>query len=149
MRFEPKTEKQLAEEGLIPAGTVCDFEVTEAVEAQSKAGNDMIALKLRVWRPNGTTTTLRDWLLPNYPAKLLAFAKSVGMEDAYNAGAFAAEDLQGKAGKVKVMVENSDQYGAQNRAGFYVGNAAQQPEPARQAQRGGGKPAALDDDIPF
>lgn len=153
MKFTPKTEREIAEEGLIPSGTVCDFEVLEAEDTTSKAGNDMIALKLRVWRPNGSTTMMRDWLLPNFPAKLLAFAKATGMEDAYHAGAFSADDLIGKAGKLKVTVENSDQYGAQNRPGFYVaaGKAEQPASRSAQPAQQRPQPKGLDDDseIPF
>lgn len=150
MRFEPKTEKQIAEEGLIPDGTVCDFEVVEAEDAVSKAGNEMIAVKLKVWRPSGGTTILRDWLVSTLQRKILDFAKATGMADAYHAGTFDASDLIGKAGKLKVKVENSPDYGAQNKVSYYVAGDAPKREPA-MAGGGGRKPAKsdLDDDIPF
>lgn len=151
MRFAPKTEEQIAADGLIPANTIVDFEVLEAEEATSKAGNPMIALKLRVWRPDGSTTTLRDWLVSNFPAKLLGFAKSTGMRAAYDAGAMHAEDMEGKTGKLKIAVEpEKDGYPAKNKAAFYV----EDDEPRRGAQPAQQRAPAtsksdLDDEIPF
>jgi hypothetical protein len=157
MRFAPKTEAEIKAEGLIPNNTECDFEVLEAEEKQSKAGNDMIALKLRVWRPDGSTTTLRDWLVSNFPAKIFGFAKSTGMQAEYEAGEMTAEAMEGKQGRLKVKIEESADYGAQNKVGFYVMPAAPRSirAPAEPATRGGGaKPGAkggadLADDIPF
>lgn len=161
MKFTPKTEAEIQAEGLIPNNTECDFEVIEAEEKQSKAGNDMIALKLRVWRPDGGTVTMRDWLVSNFPAKILGFAKSAGMEAEYAAGELSAETVEGKTGRLKVKIEDSADYGPQNKVGFYVtpqaarghsrDAAAASHGRDKQPARGGGKPAALDDgsDIPF
>lgn len=156
MKFEPKTEKQIAEEGMMPDGTICDFEVAEAEDTQSKAGNDMIALKLKVWRPNGTTTTMRDWLVSTFQPKILGFAKSIGMRDAYDAGEFDASLLEGKCGKLKVGIDpEKDGYPSRNKVVSYVqGDAAPKPrrEPAMAGAGGGPRPRAksdLDDDIPF
>jgi hypothetical protein len=149
VRFTPKTERELAEEGLIPAGTVCDFEVIEAEEKQSRAGNDMVALQLKVWRPNGSTTTLRDWLVSNFPGKLMSFANSTSMRDAYDAGEMTADAMVGRCGKLKVGIEEANgDYPARNKVASYVKSDAQ-PDPARGGgAKPGGKPA-LDDDIPF
>lgn len=149
MRFEPKTEKQLAEEGMLPADTICDFEVVEAKDTTSKAGNEMIALQLKVWRPNGSTMLMRDWLVSNMQGKVLGFAKSVGMRAAYDAGEFHAEDLVGKCGKVKLGIEPAQgDYPARNRVASYV-NGEGRAQPPKPGTRGGGKSPADLDEIPF
>ena len=156
MKFTPKSEREIAEEGLIPGGTICDFEVIEAVDTVSKAGNEMIALKLKVWRPNGGTTILRAWLVSTLQRKVYDFAKATGQVEAYEAGTMDAAALVGACGKVKVKVEpENNGYPAQNGVAFYVAGEAQpqRREPStsapvsKPAPRGGG--AALDDDIPF
>lgn len=58
MRFEPKSEDQLKAEFLLPDGEY-DFTVTEAEEKQSAKGNDMIALKLTAYTPDGGERALR------------------------------------------------------------------------------------------
>ena len=151
MKFTPKSERELAEEGLIPDGTVCDFEVVEAEDAISKAGNEMIALRLKVWRPNGSTTTVRDWLVSNLQGKVFAFAKAVGMREAYDAGQFDAADLVGKCGTMKVGIEpEKDGFPARNRAASYVA-AEQASAPVRGAGPAPRRvPASVDgDEIPF
>lgn len=144
MKFAPKTEREIAEEGMMPDGTICDFEVIEAQEAVSKAGNEMIELKLTVWRPNGAQMSMRDWLVSTRQGKVLAFAKAVGMREAYDAGEFRADDLAGKAGKLKVGVDPGDgNYPPRNKVKTYVMPDANAPvAPARQK-------VTVDDDIPF
>jgi hypothetical protein len=152
VRFQPKDEKQLAEEGMLPAGAICDFEVTEAEDAVSRAGNEMIALKLKVWRPNGSTMILRDWLVSTQQGKVLAFAKATGTRDAYDAGEFDARDLTGKCGKLKVGVEDAQgDFPARNKVASYIAADKTEPRQERQAPRGGHAQATnpLDDDIPF
>jgi hypothetical protein len=151
VKFTPKTERELAEEGMLPDGTVCDFEVTEAEDAVSKAGNDMIALKLKVWRPNGSTMQLRDWLVSSQHFKLMAFANATGMREAYDAGTMEAADMAGVCGKVKLGVEPaSGDFPARNKVASYVkAETARAPAPATRGG-GGTKPGPVDEDsIPF
>jgi hypothetical protein len=48
MRFEPKTEAELARAALIKPGEY-DFEVVNATEEISKSGNEMIKLRLKIF----------------------------------------------------------------------------------------------------
>lgn len=146
MKFQPKTEKEIAEEGLIPAGTICDFEVLEAEEKVSKAGNPMVALQLKVWRPNGQTTLVRDWLLLDQMWKLHAFCASVGKLAEYEAGEIDAFELKGCTGRAKIGVKPAtDQYPAGNSVqGYIKAEGAAAPAPKKATAM-----ANMDDDIPF
>lgn len=144
MKFTPKTDQQIAEEGLIPAGTVCDFEVLEAEGKLSNAGNEMVAVKLKVWRPNGSTTLIFDWLLTDMMWKLKAFADAVGMTAEYDRGELPPEAMIGRAGKLKVGIRPaSGDWPAKNSVTGYV-----KPEGAT-AGAAPAKKADLNDDIPF
>ena len=59
-RYTPKTETELAQEGLIPSKTICDVEVAEAIDRPSKAGNPMITLKLNVFDETGAMRVIFD-----------------------------------------------------------------------------------------
>jgi hypothetical protein len=145
MKFTPKTDQQIAEENLIPTGTVCDFEVLNAEEKLSKAGNEMVALELKVWRPNGSTTIMRDWLLTDMMWKLKAFADAVGMTAEYDRGELPPDIMIGKAGKLKVGIRpaNGD-FPPSNSVTGYV-----RPEGAAAPARPAPVAAKLDDEIPF
>lgn len=148
MKFQPKTEKEIAEEGLIPAGTICDFEVIEAEEKTSKAGNPMIALQLKVWRPNGSTSLIRDWLLLDQMWKLHAFCGSVGKLAEYDAGEIDPFELKGCTGRAKIGIKPAtEQYPAGNSVqGYIKGETAAAPAKAAPTQRMTQK---VDDEIPF
>ena len=66
MKFTPMTEQDLQDQadsyGPWPKGSY-NAEITSAIEKQSKAGNDMIALELKVYNANGDFRTMKDWLL--------------------------------------------------------------------------------------
>jgi hypothetical protein len=154
MRFTPKTEEQIAEEGLIPANTICDFEVIEAEEKLSKVGNEMMTLKLKVWRPDGSTTLLFEYLLSDADWKLRAFAVGAGVLDKYEAGVFKPDDIIGAAGKLKVGIDPAKNgYPARNKVLGYE-KPAQSTARARVApelaQRQRMAAAEIDNsDIPF
>lgn len=118
MKFQPKSEEDLKRESLLAPGTY-DFEILEAKDAVSKKGNDMIALKLRVFSSDQGERTVRDWLMPSMGFKLKHFADTTGLTGAYDAGTLAAEDCQGRAGKVILAIEDSEQYGPQNKVKDY------------------------------
>jgi hypothetical protein len=147
MKFEPKTEKQIAEEGLIPAGTICDFEVIEGEEKTSRAGNPMIALQLKVWRPDTGTALVRDWLLLDQMWKLHAFCASVGKLAEYDAGEIDPFELKGCTGRAKIGVKPATgEYPASNSVRGYIKSEtaapAQKATPQRMTQK-------VDDEIPF
>jgi hypothetical protein len=64
---------------------------------------------------------LRDWLMPDYPAKLQAFCKSAGLWDEYQAGELSADVLTEANVRVKIGVEGAtDDYPPKNKVTGYV-----------------------------
>lgn len=143
MRFQPQTDEQIAEAGLLPEATY-DVEVVEAIEKQSKSGNDMIVLELRVYTDGGHRD-LTDYVVSNLAWKVKGAAKGFGLLAEYESGELSANDFLGKSGKAKI--------GRQGPSGdFGPKNVIKGYEPKMQATfsapAGGGK-AMMDDDIPF
>lgn len=147
MDFQPKTEKQILEEGLFPIGEY-SFEILEAVEAVSKRGNQMIKLTLNVQNDQGGGITIFDYLMAAMPLKLRRCAEACNLLHKYDEGHLDAFDLQGKTGLLKLSVEQdkTGQYPDKNIVNEYlVKDAAQTKEsqaPSYDAKK-------LDDDIPF
>jgi len=104
MKFQPKTEKEIAEAGLLPVG-VYPFEVLEASDSTSKAGNGMIVLDILIHAPDGSNRKLTDYLLEAMAFKLYHFSKHHGLIDKYQAGSLTAEDCIGRSGWVKLGIQ--------------------------------------------
>lgn len=152
MNFEPQTEKAIDDE-LELADGVYDFEVISAEDTTSKAGNEMIAVVLRVFAADGSTRQVRDWLLPA-PAlskkKLVRFCRSVGIEDKYENGTLTGEDCQGMAGRVAIKRKDNGQYGMQPTVETYEMSGSlpsKTPKPASAGQASAAEPAP--EDCPF
>lgn len=124
MRFTPKSEDEL--NPLIPAG-VYDAEVVKAEEKQSKAGNDMIALTLRVYLADGNTALVNDWLMEKVQYKLLNFCNATGLRAVYDSGELQADHCLGKSLKVKLTIKTDEVHGEQNSVKDYV---CEKPKPA-------------------
>lgn len=160
MKFTPKTDEQIQQDRLLPDG-VYDFEVMSAEDATSKTGKDMIALTLRVFLPSGSAIQLKDWLLADDTMawKLKKFCETIGMLEQYESGQFYAEDLDGRAGKVRIGSKTDPEFGPQNRVvGYGEASRKAKAEPHPSAMGGQKKPpkpapqvndVATDDDIPF
>ncbi len=149
MKFQPKSEDDLKRESLLAPGTY-DFEIIEAKDAVSKKGNDMIALKMRVFSSDQGERTVRDWLMPSMGFKLKHFADTTGLTAAYDAGTLDAENCQGRSGKVILAIEDSEQYGPQNKVKDYEKTkAAAEPAMTPVAPPAIRKPAASNETIPF
>lgn len=156
MRVAPKTEKELAEAGIWPAGTY-DFEVLTAEDTISKKGADMIKLKVKIFNDSGATQTVFDYLLDAMPHKLRHAAEAFGLLDEYEAGGFDAIECEGKTGKCKIKVDKSEGFPDKNGISDYiptvtVGSVAKKTAraqrkdwPSWDAPKGGD----LDDEIPF
>ena len=147
MNFTPKTEKEIEEANLLPPGTY-DFEVVDAADKTSKAGNEMIELNLRVFDADGGHRFVRDYLLESIPHKLRHVAYACGLGESYEAGSLAAHDFLDRAGRVKLVIkkDKTGQYSDQNSVKDYVlpedATHPYQRPPATQA-------AEIDDEIPF
>lgn len=151
MKFDPKTEQQVQEEGLLPAG-IYDFEVISAEDTHSNKGNEMVVAKLGVMDADGQERKITDYLLEAMAYKLRHFAYATGLGPQYEVGTLVAADMIGKTGQCKLTIQPAKgEYRAKNVVADYVvanGEAAAM----RQAGTGGDPrptPPPFDDDIPF
>lgn len=150
MKFQPKTEKEVAEAGLWSAG-VYDFEVSDATDKVSNKGNDMAELKVRVFNAEGNFRTVFDYLVDteNSAFKIRNFAAATGMLPEYERGELKAMDMLGRTGKCKLIIskDKSGQYPDKNSIADYL-------KRADAVEGATGAPASfrrndLDDEIPF
>lgn len=106
MNFQPRTEKEIADNRLLPKGEY-DFEILDAWEKKSSAGNDMIELKVRVSNGDGVSRTLADYLVAKRAEKLLHCCRACGLVEKYDTGCLSGDDFPGKRGRLKLAVEKS------------------------------------------
>jgi hypothetical protein len=104
MNFQPKTEQEIAENKLWPRGDY-DFEIMDAREKNSGAGNEMIELKVKITRPDGSSRVVTDYVLPKRPEKFLHCCAACGLLDKYRKGLVADDDFVAKRGKIKLGIE--------------------------------------------
>ena len=103
MIFKPQTEQELTEQRLLPKGEY-DFEILDAAEKKSAAGNEMIELKVKVSNAD-RARTLTDYLLPKRAEKLRNCCAACGLLDKYLAGCLSDDDFPGKSGMLKLGIE--------------------------------------------
>lgn len=150
MKFEPKTEKQIADERLLPDGEY-DVEIVGAVEKTSKKGNQMLEISVRVFG-DSRVLVIRDYLLENQQEKLLNLCTACGIPEKYHAGELEPSDLQGLSCRAKIKVEPpKDGYDASNRIKSYVKpKGLEQRKAVAAAQKLVAEAATANgDDIPF
>ena len=145
MKVTPRTEEETAMAGLLEAGTY-DAEVIKAQETTSKAGNEMLALDLRIFGKNGAGDRIvYDYLLDteSMAFKLRHFCDSAGILHLYEAGAVEADKLIGKTVKAVIEVRKQKDFPPKNAVKDYLTHA--------QIENGGkaAKDAEPDDDLPF
>lgn len=156
MRTTPKSEKEIAEEGLWKPG-ICDFEVLEAEDTVSKnSGAEMIKLRVKIFNEDGESQTVFDYLLDSMPGKLRHAAAAFGVLADYERGSFDAFSCIGKVGKCKVSIQKdkTGQFPDKNGIADYI-----VPAPETDGPRSTARPAAparqkapagdIDDEIPF
>lgn len=111
MKVIPRSEEQIKKDmapPLLPEGEY-SFEVLNAKEEVSGAGNPMIVPFLKIFGPNGVTLTMNDYLMANTPQMEFKFrhfchAVTPSLSDAYNNGEVSAEYLTGKTGKLYLKI---------------------------------------------
>lgn len=166
MRFSPMTEDELARASLLEPG-VYPFEVITASEELSKAGNEMIKVKLNVFGPNDQQAHIFDYLMEKLQYKLRHFCEATGLLQKYEAGTLSEVDCEGKTGFVKIKIDPANgSYSAKNSVQDYVkpGDAPAAPTASPtapldlprklkpeefNAKHGIDSGVTLDDDIPF
>lgn len=104
MNFAPKTKEQIEDEKLWPKAEY-GFEIVDAEEKKSGAGNDMFEIVVRVSNGNGTSRKLTDYLLPKRAGKLYSCCAAIGLLDKYRSGVLSADDFIGGRGKLLLSVE--------------------------------------------
>lgn len=146
MKFAPKTEKEVNENGLMPKG-VYPFSVISAEDARSKAGNDMIKATVRVFQPDGKTRQLITYLMEAMPAQLFHFCTYSGLAVQYGNGTLKAADCVGKEGYCEIVIkeDKSGQYGPQNQIKDFV-----RPEALKPGAMAAKTPVTSEDsDVPY
>lgn len=121
MRLVPKSDEELAVMGLVPEGQY-QFEVINAEDTQSKSGNDMIKLQIKIWDGEGLSHTVFDYLLEAMPKKLKHFAKHLGLITKYESGELLADDCIGKCGTLDLTIQEDKlgKYPPRNSVADYV-----------------------------
>lgn len=106
MKFTPMTAEELARQSLLPAG-VYGFEVIAALDKISKAGNEMIELKLNVF---GETSEAHvyDYLMEKVAYKLRHFTEATGLMAEYESGTLDSYRCNGKVGYCKIAIDNGN-----------------------------------------
>jgi hypothetical protein len=159
MRVTPRSEDEL-NPVLMPGEY--DAEVIKSEEKVSQKGNEMIAIKLRVYHDGGTII-VDDWLLdgPSAPAaaKLKRFCESADLVAAYENGELCADSCMSRSVRVKLKIvrDETGQYGDKNGVAGYVFKQKFSPAPKPKPQGTGmsaAQAAAVNeqfppDDIPF
>ena len=141
MKFNPKTEKEINDAGLWPNG-VYAFKVMDAEERVSKAGNDMIVLKLKVYNNDGGCIHVDDYLLESMAFKLRHAAEACGLLPEYEAGDLSASNFDWAEGRLRLKIQRQKDGTYQDKnvvADYVVGPKAN----ATSDQ------AVLDDKVPF
>lgn len=127
MRFKPLSEEEVARAGLLEKGTY-PFEVRQAVQKKSKAGNDMIELVLCVWDKNGREYLVYDYLMESSEYKLRHFCYTTGLQEKYDSGELRDTDCL-KSGYCKVMIreDKSGLYPPRNSVADYIAGEGEKP----------------------
>lgn len=148
MKFAPKTEQQVQEEGLLHPG-IYDFEVSSAEDTHSNKGNEMVVVKLSVIDADGQERKITDYLLEAMAFKLRHFAYATGLGPKYEIGTLTSDDMKGRTGQCKLRIKPADgEYRSKNEVSDYV-VANGESAPIKQAGDPRGAAPDLDDEIPF
>ncbi len=106
MNFTPKNEQEIREEkesNLLPIG-LYDYEVTDAWDQTSAAGNEMIKLQIAVFSGE-SERKVTDYLMEKMIEKLYHFCSTNGLEKQFDAGKVEAAHCIGLSGRAKVGIE--------------------------------------------
>lgn len=152
MRFNPISEEEAnAQASGVWENGDYDYEVTEAEEKESNAGNDMFALEIAIVDASGARKKVFDYLVISDKAawKLRHFAASCALLPQYERGSLMANEMIGRTGRCTIGTQKEQNgYPAKNVVRDYV--AAPQRASATSVRRpvpaGGGD---LDDEVPF
>lgn len=148
MKFKPKSAEQIKQEEkerkeafLWPVGEY-SFEILEAEEGLSNAGNQQIKAKVKLFKDDGKSQTVYDYLQPEgaMAHKLRHLSEASGLLTEYETGEIEDYQLVGKTGicKVGINKDKTGQYPDRNGIVDYL------VSPSKAAPK-----AVEDDEIPF
>jgi hypothetical protein len=143
MKFKPKTEKELAEANLWEKGDYA-FEILEAEDAQDKNGNDMLKLKVKVFKDSGASQNIFDYVSGTWMEyKLRHLAEACGMLADYENGELNSYEFVGKTGfcKVGISKDKNGEYPDRNGINDYLVDKPASKQTIQEALK--------DDSIPF
>jgi len=100
MRFNPATEEELQTQALAPEG-IYSYEIIQAKEGVSNAGNDKIDLTIKIWNDAGNNGLVFSNL--SLLKLLKHFCDVNHMQDQYNSGELTDSMCKGKSGG-RVMI---------------------------------------------
>jgi hypothetical protein len=152
MRFNPISEQEADAQaaGIWDDGTY-EYEVIEAEEKESNAGNEMTALTISIFNSEGGKRKVFDYLVATDGAawKIRHFAASCGLLDEYEKGTLMANEMIGRTGKCIIGTQKAkDTYPAKNVVRDYVKvvGAASSRSSAPRAKT---SVDDIDDEVPF
>ncbi len=79
----------------------------------------MLTITFKVYTPTGNTFQLRDYIVMESLWKLKRLAQAVGSEAAFERGEFFASDYTGRNLTLELKVEQSAEFGDQNKIKAY------------------------------
>ena len=149
IRFQPKTEDEVAMEALLDDGTY-DVVVVSAEEQTSKRGQDMIRLVMTAFDADGREHRIYDYISPHWMAHKWRHAfYSAGIGDRYESGEVDAKDFEGRAMKAIITRRKQEGYPPQNAVMDYVAEGVPASGPGRNPSVADNPPLPDDDDLPF
>lgn len=102
--FTPRSDEDIAKNNLLAEGEY-DFEVIAATEGVSRAsGQPMVTTTIQLFTSEGVRV-MKDYFVASQERKWKDFCLSVGMDAEYNAGRVEPATLAGRAGKLRLGVE--------------------------------------------
>jgi len=106
--YDPQDAVTVADEGWYPA-------VIESVTmGQTKKGAPMETVAFRVYTPK-REMVIKDYFHPQNLWKYKKLAAALGQAEQFAGGVFAAGDFKGKGFEAELIIEDSAQYGEQNK----------------------------------
>ena len=147
MKFKPLSKDELKNgdvKDLLPDGEY-KFFVLRGDLGLSKAGNQMLTVKIEIFGDKMASHHIYDYILPEHPSmgfKLAQFMDCIAMGDQYASGNLEVDTLTGKSGTAQIGTQQaSGDSPAKNVIKRYV-----PPNPFEPDQP---KAAPTDEEIPF
>jgi hypothetical protein len=154
MNFQPKTEKELAEQGLWADGEY-DFEIVKAEYAVSgqnskTPGTKYIKMTARIFNKDGGEKLINPILHPAMEWQLRSFCYEAGLDRQYETGTLEPQDCVSRTGKLQLRTEAANgKYAAKNIVKDWGCKAEKQKAAEKAALPTQPADEPENDDVPF